>query len=268
MNNYAIMRAMEYETLLLDNPFGAPVFHVAQTDSTMRLARELSAAGYPDGTVIRAAYQSAGRGRIDGRTWEAAAGENLLCTTLLRRPPVRGFTLRVGLAVAKTFNRYLPAGEKARIKWPNDVLVRGKKVSGILCEADGGTLYVGTGFNLAQRRFPPEISHKAGSLASLFPDRETPDQDRFLEAYLGELHGALGLEDWHDRVSELLLYRGERVRFLQGDPGKGEWIDGTVEGIGPDGELLFKPETADAPACCATVLRLFSGEIPYPDAAT
>lgn len=251
------------------NPFGAPVFYISETESTMTLARGLAAEGLPDGTVVCAGYQSSGRGRIEGRVWKAAPGENLLCTVILRRPPVRGFTLRVGLAAAKTFARFLPAELEPRIKWPNDVLAGGKKVAGILCEGDGGVLYVGTGFNLGQGSFPPELEAKAASLATLLPGRAVPSPQEFLSVYLGELLQALKDEPWHQRVSELLLYRGERIRFLQGDPGRGEWIDGTVEGIGPDGELLFTPAgnpdaDAQVPACCAGTLRLFSGEIPYP----
>lgn len=268
---------MEYETLPVTNPFNSPVLYVTETDSTMSLARELAKEGYPDGTVIRAGFQSAGRGRIDGRRWDAEPGENLLCTVLLKRAPIRGFTLRVGLAVAQTFNRFLPDAEETRIKWPNDVLIQGKKVSGILCEGDGDALYIGTGFNLAQRNFPPEIAHKAASLATLFPGQALPSMNEFLEAYLSELHEALQTDDWHERVSERILYRGKRIRFLQGDPEREEWVEGIVEGIGPDGELLFRPDTTApaphmhpgvgaTPACCAGTLRLFSGEIPYPPA--
>jgi len=263
---------MNYETLPVANPFGAPVYYVAETDSTMRLARELAAGGAEDGTAIRAGFQSAGRGRVEGRVWDASAGQNLLCTVILRRPPIRGFTLRVGLAVARTFARFLPPEMEPRVKWPNDVLVQGKKVSGILCEGDGSALYVGTGLNVAQRSFAPALAAKAASLATLIPDAEAPDPNDVLAAYLEELREALSADDWHERVGQLLLYRGERVRFLQGDPAREEWLDGTVEGIGPDGELLFTPvappgEGPAVPACCAGTLRLFSGEIPYPNAA-
>ncbi len=256
---------MDYEPLPVPNPFGAPVYRVAETDSTMRLARELAGTGAADGTVIRADFQSAGRGRIEGRLWEAPRGLNLLATTILRRPPVRGFTLRVGLAAAKAVARFLPAGLEAKVKWPNDVLVSGRKVAGILCESDGGALYVGTGFNVRQTRFPPELGSKAASIASFLGEAPAPGPDEVLVAFLGELGSALSLDDWHERVSEILLYRGERIRFLQGDPSREEWLDGTVEGIGPDGELLFRPDSdPGVPACCAAPLRLFSGEIPYP----
>lgn len=258
--------AMDYRELSVDNPFYAPVYYVGETDSTMRLARELASEGVPDGTLIVAGYQSAGRGRIEGRTWVTTRDENLLCTAILRRKPIAGFTLRVGLAVAESFRRFLPENLEVKIKWPNDVLVLGKKVSGILCESDGDTLYVGTGFNLGQRDFNPNLSAKAASLATLMPGKTPPTPTQMLTVYLPELRKVLEMEDWNERVTRSLLYRGERIRFLQGDPAKEEWIDGTVEAIGSAGELLLKPDASAGPVCCATTLRLFSGEIPYPNA--
>jgi BirA family biotin operon repressor/biotin-[acetyl-CoA-carboxylase] ligase len=128
-------------------------------------ARDLAAGGAPDGTAVYADYQSAGRGRVEGRVWESLPAENLLCTVLLRRAPATGFTLRVGLAVARTFDAFLPPGMETSIKWPNDVVFRGKKLAGVLCENDGSTLYAGTGLNIAQRDFPAGLAGRAGSLA-------------------------------------------------------------------------------------------------------
>lgn len=274
---------MEFEPLDILNPFGAPSYFVRETESTMADARILADAGYPSGTVIRADVQTAGRGRIVGRRWDSPIGQSLLCTILLRVPPPVGFTLRVGLAVARAFDAFLPPQSRTNIKWPNDVLsggdspASGRKLSGILCESSvspssgGSVLFAGTGLNIAQTFFPQDLARKATSLA-LIPGAHVPSIDNMLETYLACLRETLEGDDWREAVSSRLLYRGERISFLAGDPEKLESIDGTIEGIGESGELLFAP-ARDAPyrdsdsafkPDSAGLLHLWSGEIPYP----
>jgi BirA family transcriptional regulator, biotin operon repressor / biotin---[acetyl-CoA-carboxylase] ligase len=103
---------------------GHPRLHLRETDSTNERARELAEAGSPHGTLVTASLQTAGRGR-QGRRWEAPAGAALLCSLLVRRFDDL-LSLRAGLAVADV------AGEDARVKWPNDVLLAGRKVAGVL----------------------------------------------------------------------------------------------------------------------------------------
>jgi BirA family biotin operon repressor/biotin-[acetyl-CoA-carboxylase] ligase len=252
---------MDCEKKTIGNAFSAPVFFVAETESTMEDAKILAMQGQPDGSAIYAGYQSAGRGRVEGRKWEALPGENLLCTVLLRRPPVAGFTLRVGLAVALTFDSFLGAGRRTAIKWPNDVLFDGKKLAGILCENDGSTLYVGTGLNVAQREFPGELGEKATSLARILNataggTATLPTVETVLERYLENLSQVLDMDDWNARITERLWKKGEMICFVEGDPSKNLATDGYPEGIGPAGELLFRP--ADG----RPMRRIFSGEIP------
>ena len=266
-------------------PFGAPVYHIEETDSTMHLSRELAGSGAPHGTTVWADFQNAGRGRIEGRSWTSAPGENILCTVMLRCHPVPGFTLRVGLAVALAFDAFLPPGIRTEIKWPNDVLFGGKKLAGILCENDGSVIHVGTGLNVGQTGFPPELTAKATSLARILANLAPastasiaiPSREDVLAAYLSNLESVLGMDDWNTRVSDKLWRRGERIRFLSGDPAKREILDGAIEGIGPAGELLFRPAQTAAEGSNASrgagaagianspLLRLFSGEIPYPE---
>lgn len=248
----------------IPNPFRAPVFYIPETESTMLDARDLAGQGARDGTVIFAGFQRSGRGRIDGRRWTAPPGESLLCTILFRGMPINGFTLRVGLAAAEAFDAFLPPSSPVAIKWPNDILVHGKKLAGILCENDGSTVYAGTGFNIAQRSFPPELSHKASSIAlELGETASVPSPAEFLSVYLEHLKEALSRDDWHERVSSRLWRRGEDVVFLAGDPGRREEIRGKVEGIGPSGELLLGTNAPEG----ERILRLFSGEFPYDDIA-
>lgn len=129
---------------------GRPRLHHREIDSTNRRARELASAGAPHGTLVTAGAQTAGRGR-QGRRWEAPAGSALLCSLVLRDFDAL-LSLRAGLAVADV------AGEAARVKWPNDVQVEGRKVAGVLVEGrpHEGWAVVGIGVNVAGAPELPE----------------------------------------------------------------------------------------------------------------
>jgi BirA family biotin operon repressor/biotin-[acetyl-CoA-carboxylase] ligase len=140
--------------------------------STMDEARAQAHAGAPDGTVVVAELQTAGRGRR-GRKWVSAEG-NLLATILLRpRLPQSRLTelgFVVALALADAVDVVL-AGGHARLKWPNDVLIDDAKVAGILIEiVDGGAALVGIGLNVAQSPadtpYPATCLRDAGASAS------------------------------------------------------------------------------------------------------
>jgi BirA family biotin operon repressor/biotin-[acetyl-CoA-carboxylase] ligase len=122
---------------------GRPRLHHREIDSTNRRARELASAGAPHGTLVTAGAQTAGRGR-QGRRWEAPAGSALLCSLVLHEFDAL-LSLRAGLAVADV------AGEGARVKWPNDVQVEGRKVAGVLVEGrpHEGWAVVGIGVNVS-----------------------------------------------------------------------------------------------------------------------
>jgi len=135
---------------------GRPRLHLRETDSTNERARELAAAGAPHGTLVTAHVQTAGRGR-QGRRWEAPAGTALLCSLIVRRSDDL-LSLRAGLAVAEV------AGPSALVKWPNDVLLEGRKVAGVLVEGrpQDGWAVVGIGVNVAIE--PAALSERAGTL--------------------------------------------------------------------------------------------------------
>src|SRR5688500_4594859 len=141
-------------------PLGLPRLHLRETSSTNDRARALAAAGAPHGTLVTAGAQSAGRGR-QGRTWAAPPGRALLCSLVLRSYDAL-LPLRAGLAVADL------AGEAAVVKWPNDVLVDGRKLAGILVEGapQGGWAGRGIGVNVAVElaELPPELRARAATL--------------------------------------------------------------------------------------------------------
>jgi len=130
---------------------GTPRLHLRATGSTNDRARELAAAGAPHGTLVTAAEQSAGRGR-QGRRWSAPAGSALLASIVLREPPEL-LPLVAAVAVAEVVAAALAeqAGDAVAIKWPNDVLLDGRKVAGILAEGRPQERWavLGIGLNVA-----------------------------------------------------------------------------------------------------------------------
>jgi BirA family transcriptional regulator, biotin operon repressor / biotin---[acetyl-CoA-carboxylase] ligase len=204
---------------------GRPRLHLRETDSTNDRARELATAGAPHGALVTAAAQSAGRGR-QGRTWSAPPGHALLMSVVLREPhPLLPLAAAVAVAAA--------AGDDARIKWPNDVLVEDRKVAGILAEGrpQEGWAVLGIGVNVAVRvrDLPAELHATAGTLG-----RGPADVEPFLTSLLAELERALALppermlESWRSRDALL----GRPVRWSGGE--------GTAAGIDGEGRLVVE----------------------------
>jgi BirA family biotin operon repressor/biotin-[acetyl-CoA-carboxylase] ligase len=146
-------------------PASRVIHHVATVDSTQEAVFALASAGAPDGAAVVADTQTAGRGR-HGRRWHDEAGTSLLVSVLLRPalpPSLRPLlSYAASVAVVGTLGTL---GLDARVKWPNDVLVAGRKVAGILLEAREGVVVVGVGLNVNQQRFPPELAARATSVA-------------------------------------------------------------------------------------------------------
>jgi BirA family biotin operon repressor/biotin-[acetyl-CoA-carboxylase] ligase len=207
---------------------GRPRLHLRSTTSTNDRARALAQEGAPHGTLVTAAQQSAGRGR-QGRTWSAPPGRALLLSLVLRDPPSL-LPLGAALAVAEV------SGPRARIKWPNDVLLDGRKVAGILAEGrpHDGWAVLGIGLNVAVRvdELPPDLRATAGTLAL-----EPADLEPTLERLLAALERALSLDD----AALLDAYR--RRDALTGR--EVSWADGTGRAMGVDATGRLLVELAD-----------------------
>ncbi len=139
---------------------GSPRVHLRETESTNTVARELAASRAGHGTLVTAHHQTAGRGR-QGRGWSAPPGKALLCSWVIRDPgPL--LSLAAGVAVAEL------AGDSALLKWPNDVLVDGRKLAGILVEGRPQERWavLGIGINVALRieQLPAELRDHAATL--------------------------------------------------------------------------------------------------------
>jgi BirA family transcriptional regulator, biotin operon repressor / biotin---[acetyl-CoA-carboxylase] ligase len=229
-----------YSLLDIINPFGAPVLRAAETPSTMEDARRLVAAGAVSGTAVAADFQSAGRGRFRDRSWSGERGRDLLFTVMLKLDAARAaaFPLRLGYAVCRALEA-LGEGTGAgfEVKWPNDLLCGGKKVSGILCESSGGWYYAGVGLNCAAREFPPGLRHPATSLEAVFG--KPVERFEALGFILRELSRSFENPTWLSALETRLYGRGKRLRFLDGMPEEGRIVDGILSGLGKGGELLI-----------------------------
>jgi BirA family transcriptional regulator, biotin operon repressor / biotin---[acetyl-CoA-carboxylase] ligase len=205
---------------------GMPRVHHRLADSTNERACALAAAGAPHGTLVTAAEQSAGRGR-QGRTWTAAPGAALLMSVVLR-PPAEGLPLAAAVAVCEAVE------PRCLIKWPNDVLVDGRKLAGILVEGrpQEGWAVLGIGLNVSTREedFPAELRDTATSLAIAGAPETTAEA--VLAPLLARLDARLRspmeeiLAEWRRRDALL----GHAVRWDGGE--------GTAAGIDADGSLL------------------------------
>ncbi|MGO9754209.1 MAG: biotin--[acetyl-CoA-carboxylase] ligase [Solirubrobacteraceae bacterium] len=201
---------------------GFPRLHLRRTDSTNTRARELAQRGAPHGTLVTAAEQLAGRGR-QGRAWAAPAERALLCSVVLRDPP-RLTALVAGVAAAELVAELAP-GRCAEIKWPNDVLLDGRKVAGILVEGRPQDRWavLGVGLNVALEAedFPPQLRARAGTLG-LGVEAIEPALARMLE--LLEHRLSAPERDVVEAMRARDALRGQPVRWAGGE-GIGAGID-------------------------------------------
>src|SRR5262245_28621778 len=201
---------------------GRPRLDVESCESTQLLVDT----SLSEGAIVVADHQTAGRGRL-GRTWEAPPGKALLFSTLLRPPAERSIaeiSLVAGVAVADALERML--GLSVQLKWPNDVMLRRRKVAGCLAEARDGIVVLGIGVNVNQTS--DELPPNAGSLLTL-TGREW-DRDALLSMLLDDLGGRYtdwrsgGLDAIYDGLGSRDFLRGRRVS-VNGTSGVATMID-------------------------------------------
>lgn len=217
-------------------PLGLPRLHHRTIDSTNARAQRLAIDGTEHGTLVTAAEQTAGRGR-QGRAWTAPAGGSLLASFVLHDPSPL-VTLAAAVAVAEVAAAFDAAGREVTIKWPNDVLVEGRKVCGILAEGrpQEGWAVLGIGINvaIAQDDFPPELRERATSLGLTADD---------VEAVLDRLCAAL--VRWLDAPADELLDAYRPRDALAGRAIAWEGGSGVAEGIADDGRLRVRTEDGE-----------------------
>ena len=224
--------------------FGKRIFHFFRTDSTNRVALELGHAGEPEGAVVLAEEQTAGRGR-GGRAWHSERATGIYVTLLLRPKlaPVQAplLTMMAGLSAHSAVQAL--TGLEVDLKWPNDLLVRGRKLGGILTEmhAEPGQIrfvIVGIGLNVNQEKFPGELANLATSLRAETGKPQSRMQllVRLLHEFESDYNRFLreGVATVVARFESVSSYaRGKRVRVTNGT----ESYVGTTAGLGPEGLL-------------------------------
>jgi BirA family transcriptional regulator, biotin operon repressor / biotin---[acetyl-CoA-carboxylase] ligase len=243
------LRAQQVLPALTSARYGRSLRALDSTGSTNDDARDDALAGAVSGHVVLADVQSRGRGS-SGRSWASPPGLDLYLS-IVDRPPLAlpqlpPLTLAVGLGVAHAVERSLSAGARCEVKWPNDVLLGGKKCAGILVESStvGDAIelvVIGIGLNVNRLDFPDELSAIATSLRAARPDRAPLDR----LAVLVELLASVEREVDHYVVSgsaavaraleARLAWVGRRVRC--GD------VEGVLRGVSDSGALrLQTPE--------------------------
>lgn len=221
------------------------IHHKPVTAST-----NLDARAGAHGDVYTADAQTAGRGRLDHR-WLSAPGANLMLSAVfdvadLAPEQVATFPLVVGLAVHAAVSRMLaavPDVPPVRLKWPNDLLVGGRKIAGILCERHADAVIAGVGVNVNETAFPPEIAARATSLAAVRGMAEVDAVVCLRDAFLEELGArytpwrAAGFAVFRAHYAAVDWLRGRMVAVRQTDDDAAPLV-GLCAGVQADGTLL------------------------------
>lgn len=260
-----ILSEDELKSIQKTSWIGKEIYYYPEIDSTNTQAKRKAEEGVSHGALVVANTQTSGRGRR-GRGWESASGEGIFFTVLLKPDilPANApmLTLVMAMAVTKAIRSF--TGLEALIKWPNDVVVNGKKTTGILTEMSAqidfvNYIVIGTGINVHQESFTGELAEKATSL-----DFELKHQNKKqtisraglleevleqFEIYYGVYIQTQDLSGIAQEYNQLLANFGRQVMVL--DP-LGEF-EGQALGINIRGELLVKKDQE--------IVEISSGEV-------
>jgi BirA family transcriptional regulator, biotin operon repressor / biotin---[acetyl-CoA-carboxylase] ligase len=255
----------EVTPLLTTQFVGRPLLYTYETDSTNSLAAQHAQAGAAQGTTIVADTQSAGRGRLH-REWHSPPGTSLYFSIILRPAVAPALVAQLpmvaAVALLQALDRHAP-DIGAGVKWPNDILVGGRKLCGILCESEAETdivhhVIIGMGVNVNTPEFPPELADVATSLRmETGGDASRPELladvlSAFEGAYSSWLE-AQNLEPFLPFLVDrsLITNRTVTVQNVRGE------IRGQVSGISAEGGLLL--ETAEG------TVTVVSGDVTLSD---
>jgi BirA family biotin operon repressor/biotin-[acetyl-CoA-carboxylase] ligase len=225
---------------------GRNLVYLPETPSTNDVARRLAQEGAPEGSVVVTDHQTAGRGRL-ARRWEAPPGCCLLLSLLFRPPlaahQVQRLTMACGLAVAEAIEA--TTGLAVGLKWPNDVLIGGAKVAGILTELElqgsrvaAAVVGIGLNVNLDPEALPGGLLVPATSLSKALGRQvaRRPLLLALLQALEARYLALCGGRSPHDEWAGRLVTLGRRVTVS----GPGRKVAGVAEGVNADGALLVR----------------------------
>lgn len=251
---------MELKEGLKTHRLGKQIYFYKETDSTNLRIRALGEENAPEGTVAVAEIQRAGRGRRE-KYWESPFGTGVWMSFLLcpSFPPTEAplLTLVAGLAVCKAIRKQ--TGILAEIKWPNDVLVNGKKVCGILTELNGEieqirSVIVGIGVNVNMDLFPEALQKTATSL-KIENGGQSISRKKIFQSVLEEFEPIYedflqqGFASFSDEYKEMCCTLGQQVNVICKEPFEGQAVDLT-----PQGELVVRKDNGEE-------VVVYSGEV-------
>lgn len=257
----------EVQEGLRTKSIGREIVHCIETGSTNSLAMELARQGAADGTAVVAEAQTAGKGRR-GRNWVSPRGNLYLSVVLRPAVPVNKaplITLMGAVAIASAIRKHL--GVPAAIKWPNDILISGRKVSGLLTEMSAEpdrirhiVLGIGVNVNMDLRSLPPDVRSRSTTLAAAAG--KSIDRTGFLIALLAEL------DHWYrcflsKETDVLAAWRelnatlGKRVAVS----GAGELLEGQATGVDAEGRLVLTLDDGTVRQVAAGDVTIVKGNI-------
>ncbi|MGH2830546.1 MAG: biotin--[acetyl-CoA-carboxylase] ligase [Actinomycetota bacterium] len=244
---------LEFERLADGVAWVREVHAFAQTGSTNDEAARLARKGAPEGTVVVADVQTAGRGRLD-RAWVTEPGTALMTSFVVRfagpsadRPLL---TLATAVAAARAIER--TAGVDVRLKWPNDLLASRGKLGGILAEAVDDAVVIGLGVNVRQSEFPPELASIA---TSLLRERSRPvGRGALLGAILDEFAPYAArprdaMPEYRSRCATI----GREVRVSRSG---GRPVEGTATAVDDAGALRVRTAGGDVAITAGDVVHV------------
>lgn len=260
-NSPDVMAKAEIKSVLTTEWAGCDIYYFPETDSTNTQAKRLGDEGAAHGTLVAAEQQTSGKGRR-GRSWESPAGSSIYMSILLRpdilpnQAPM--LTLVMAQSVAEAIR--IQTGEEALIKWPNDIVINGKKICGILTEMSTeiqwiNHVVIGVGINVNTEYFPEEIAKTA---TSLYLENGKRQQRSLLiaevlkqfERYYSLFVNAGNLSAMQEEYNRLLVNCDREVKVL----GPGREYTGQAIGINETGELLVRMEDGQ-------IREIYAGEV-------
>lgn len=256
-----VLSVAELKSVIKTERAGQNLVYLEQTDSTNNEARRQAEQGAPDGTLVLAELQTAGKGRR-GRFWTSPPGTGIWMSLLLRPDftPEHAANLTLVAAMAVETGIREVTGLDCQIKWPNDIVLDGKKICGILTEMSTEEdcirhVVVGIGINVNIEEFPEEIGATATSLAIVSGStmKRAPLVDAVMRAwehYYGIFQETLDMSVLKDTYNRHLVNLGREVKVLAP---KGEY-NGISQGINDSGELMVALESGE-------IREVISGEV-------
>jgi BirA family biotin operon repressor/biotin-[acetyl-CoA-carboxylase] ligase len=257
---------MAFDVEFVRQNWPQPVSYFATIDSTMLEGARLAEAGCAHGAVVIADEQTAGQGR-HGRRWHSEPNAGLYVSMLLRLKlesatlPV--LMLALGLAVADAIAE--TAGLTCDLRWPNDVMLEGRKVAGVLVQVLEAAAVAGMGVNVNHTVFPPDIAADATSLRIVSNRRHS--RERLLvtmlaavDRYCGVLAAEEGKQKILDQFSERSSYaRNKRVKVDKG----ALVVEGTTAGLDPSGFLIVRKDDGTEDLVLAGGVRLVEKSVRF-----